>query len=74
MRNPHSARRRSLDAQLARLNQPSAPPAVSGQKILELAKRPVLYRTQNPAEQRRLLETVFSNCRLDRGSLCLHVR
>ncbi len=40
-------------------------------KILELAKQAeFLYKTQNPAEQRRLLETVLSNCTFDRGSLC----
>jgi hypothetical protein len=29
-----------------------------------------LYKSQNPAEQRRLLETVLSNCTFDRGTLC----
>jgi len=39
-------------------------------KILELAKRAeFLYKTQNSTEQRRLLETVLSNCGFDRGSL-----
>ena len=34
-------------------------------KILELAKKAeFLYKTQDPAEQRRLLETVLSNCTL----------
>jgi len=40
-------------------------------RILELAKQAeFLYRTQDPAEQRRLLETVLSNCTFDRGTLC----
>ena len=40
-------------------------------KILELAKQAEnLYRSRNPTEQRRLLETVLSNCTFDRGSLC----
>ena len=30
----------------------------------------ILYKTQDPAEHRRLLETVLSNCTLDRGTLC----
>jgi hypothetical protein len=33
-----------------------------------LAKRAeIFYKSQNPAEQRRLLETVLSNCTFDRG-------
>ena len=40
-------------------------------RFLELAKQAgFLYRTQNPTEQRRLLDTVLSNCTFDRGSLC----
>ena len=30
----------------------------------------VLYEAQDPTEQRRLLETVLSNCTFDRGNLC----
>jgi hypothetical protein len=42
----------------------------TAEKILELAqKAEFLYRTQNPLEQRRLLETVLSNCTFDRGTL-----
>ena len=44
---------------------------MTAEKILELAKKAAfLYKTQDPAEQRRLLETVLSNCTFDRGSLC----
>ena len=40
-------------------------------QILELAKQAeFLYKTQDPPEQRRLLETVLSNCTFDRGTLC----
>ena len=39
--------------------------------ILELAKTAYFrYSEQSPAEQRRLLDTVLSNCTFDRGSLC----
>ena len=43
---------------------------VTARKILELAKQAeFLYKSKNPAEQRRLLETVLSNCTFDRGTL-----
>jgi hypothetical protein len=43
---------------------------VTAGKILELAKQAENhYKSQDPAEQRRLLETVLSNCTFDRGSL-----
>jgi hypothetical protein len=46
------------------------PMAVTAAKILELAKQAEnLYKSQKPAEQRRLLETVLSNCTFNRGSL-----
>jgi hypothetical protein len=42
-----------------------------GRKILELARRAEnLYKSQDLAEQRRLLETVLSNCTFDSGSVC----
>jgi hypothetical protein len=44
--------------------------AVTGERILELAKPAEnLYNSQDPTEQRRLLETVLSNCTFDRGTL-----
>jgi hypothetical protein len=44
---------------------------VTAAHILELAKQAeFLYQTQDPREQRRLLETVLSNCSFDRGTLC----
>jgi hypothetical protein len=52
----------TLDAEQARLERPHAPASVTAAKILELAKQAeFLYKQQNPAEQRRLLETVLSN-------------
>ena len=53
------------------LDQPQPLATVTAQKILELAKRAeFLYKSQNPVEQRRLLETVLSNCAFNRGTLC----
>jgi hypothetical protein len=43
----------------------------TAQKIRTRKKGEFLYKSQNSEEQRRLLETVLSNCTLDRGSLCL---
>ena len=61
----------SVDAERGRLGQPRAAVMVTAQKILELAKQAeFLYKTQDPTEQRRLLETVLSNCTFDRGTLC----
>jgi hypothetical protein len=61
----------TIDAERARVNQPRTPIVATGARILELAKQAVfLYETQDPGEQRRLLETVLSNCTFDRGTLC----
>jgi site-specific DNA recombinase len=55
----------------ARIQTPQPDSIVTAEKILELAKRAeILYKSQDPAEQRRLLETVLSNCTFDSGSLC----
>jgi hypothetical protein len=44
--------------------------SVTAAKILELAKKAeILYKSQDSPKQRRLLETVLSNCSFDRGSL-----
>jgi DNA invertase Pin-like site-specific DNA recombinase len=44
--------------------------AVTGSKILELAKNAYrLFGTQKPPEQARLLKTLLLNCTFDRGSL-----
>ena len=62
---------RLVDGELARLEHANGHIAVTGEKILELAKKAgFLYETQDPTEQRRLLETVLSNCTFDRGTLC----
>jgi hypothetical protein len=61
----------AVDAQRPGLEAPPPLASVTGEQILELAKRAeILYKSQNPAEQRRLLETVLSNCTFDRGTLC----
>jgi hypothetical protein len=53
------------------MEQPRPAFMVTAQKILELAKQAeFLYKSQDPTEQRRLLETVVSNCTFDRGTLC----
>jgi site-specific DNA recombinase len=60
----------TIEAEQARVQQPKVVNLINGQKILELAKQAEsLYKSQDPAEQRRLLETVLSNCTFDRGSL-----
>ena len=44
---------------------------VTAAQIIELAKdAEFLYKSQVATEQRRLLETVLSNCTFDRGSVC----
>jgi DNA invertase Pin-like site-specific DNA recombinase len=61
-----------IDAERTRLEVPQPPNGVTAEKILELAKQAeILYKSQGPAERRRLLETVLSNCHFDRGSLCV---
>ena len=63
--------RRVIDAELARTAQSVRQVSITAERILELAKKAVfLYETQGPAEQRRLLQTVLSNCTFDRGSVC----
>jgi hypothetical protein len=60
-----------VDAERARLDRSQAPTIATAEKILELAKQAeILYKSQNPTEQRRLLETVLSNCTFDRKTLC----
>jgi site-specific DNA recombinase len=59
-----------IDAERARVDAPRPNMLVTAVKILELAKQAeFLYKQQKPEEQRRLLETVLSNCAFDRGSL-----
>ena len=61
----------TIDAERARLERTHAPVLTTAEKTLELAKKAeILYKSQVPAEQRRLLETVLSNCTFDRGTLC----
>ena len=58
------------EAERTRLEVPRPLATATAEKILELAKQAeFLYKLQDPTEQRRLLETVLSNCTFDRGSL-----
>jgi site-specific DNA recombinase len=57
--------------ELGQAGSVSPPSAATGEKILELAKRAhSLYEAQDLPERRKLLDTVLSNCTLDRGTLC----
>jgi hypothetical protein len=59
------------EAELSRYGRPTTEYAVTGAKILELAKQAeFLNKTQDPAEQRHLLDQWLSNCMFDRGTLC----
>ena len=59
-----------IESEIRRLSHPAPAILATGERILELAKRAeFLYKTQDPTEQRRLLETVLSNCTFDRGTL-----
>jgi hypothetical protein len=61
----------TITAELERLSGSTPTYVAAGARILELAKQAhFLYLKQDPTEQRRLLETVLSNCTFDRGSLC----
>ena len=67
---PWEAELQEVDAERSRVSQPNPLSAATAEKILELAiQAENLYKSQNPTEQRRLLETVLSNCSFDRGSL-----
>ena len=60
----------AVTAELSALDRPQTAFVATGERILELVKRAgILYKTHDPAEQRRLLETLLSNCTFDRGSL-----
>jgi site-specific DNA recombinase len=55
----------------AKRDRASATYAVTGSRILELARNAArLFERQVPAEQARLLRTLLSNCTFDRGTLC----
>jgi hypothetical protein len=60
-----------IEGEQTRVHVPKAEVTVTAEKILELAKQAEnVYKSQNSAEQRRLLETVLSNCTFDHGTLC----
>jgi hypothetical protein len=55
----------TTDAELSRLTTAAPTDVATGEKILELAKTAHLrYVEQSPAEQRRLLDIVLSDCTL----------
>ncbi len=61
----------SIDRERTKIQQPNVVATVKAAKILELAKQPeILYKSQVPAEQRRMLDLVLSNCTFDRGTFC----
>jgi len=61
----------TVTAELSALDRPATAFVATGERIIELVKRAgILYKTEDPPEQRRLLESVLSNCTFDRGSLC----
>ena len=58
-------------AERHRVTQPRQGRTATALQILELAKQAeYLYSTQSATEQRRVLDTVLSNCTFDRGTLC----
>jgi len=60
----------TVNAELSALNRPATAFVATGERIIELVKRAgMLYKTKDPAEQRRVLESVLSNCTFDRGTL-----
>lgn len=62
--------REDIDRQLAALGTAKTNYLASGVKLLELAQRAYdLYVSQPPHEQRRLLNVVVSNCRLNDGTI-----
>jgi hypothetical protein len=70
--NPRSVTEHAtVTAQLSELDRPATSFVATGEKILELVKRAgILYETQDPTKQHRVLESVLSNRIFDRGSLC----
>ena len=58
-------------AERHRVTQPRHGRTATALQILELAQQAeYLYATQSATEQRRVLDTVLSNCTFDRGTLC----
>jgi site-specific DNA recombinase len=57
--------------EMARLEDAGRDYAVTGLRILELAKSAYSrFNSHDPVDQAKLLKTVLSNCTFDRGSLC----
>ncbi len=61
----------TVNAELSALDRPATAFVATGERTIELVKRAgILYKTKDPAEQRRVLDSVLSNCTFDRGSVC----
>ena len=61
----------TLRIELERLTGPAPKFDLTANRFLELSKSAYsVYQEQDAAEQRRVLDTVLSNCTFDRGSLC----
>ncbi len=61
----------TVTAELSAIDRPATAFVATGERIIELVKRAaILYKTQDLAQQRRVLEPVLSNCTFDRGSVC----
>jgi hypothetical protein len=59
-----------VTAELSALERPAMSFVATGERIIELVKRAgILYKTQDPTQQRRVLDSVLSNCSFDRGSV-----
>jgi hypothetical protein len=54
-----------VTAELSALDRPATASVATGERIIELVKRAgMLYKTQDSAEQRQLLDSVLSNLHL----------
>ena len=61
----------TVNVELSALDRPATAFVATSERVIELVKRAgILYKTEDPAEQRQLLDSVLSNCTFDRGSLC----
>ena len=62
---------RAVDIEIAPLRRPRPLATVAAARIIELAKQAEFrYKSQVRTEQRRLLETVLSNCTFVRAEVC----
>ena len=57
---PRDTKLATVNAELSALERPATAYVAAG----------ILYKTQDLAEQRRVVDSVLSNCTFDRGSVC----